>query len=61
MNYLKEIREERKMTQSQLAEACGVIRQTISNIENNIANPSVDLAKKMGSVLSVPWTNFFRD
>lgn len=61
MNYLKEIREERKMTQSQLAEACGVIRQTISNIENNIANPSVDLAKKMGSVLGVPWTNFFRD
>lgn len=36
MGYrVKEIREERKMTQEQLEEKSGISRQTISAIENN--------------------------
>ena len=49
------------LTQQDVADKCGVIRQTISNIECGVAKPSVDLAKKLGEVLKVDWTKFFAD
>lgn len=58
---LKTIRAERGMTQEQLAEEVGVIRQTISNIECGVALPSVETAKAIGKILEFDWAEFFRD
>ena len=58
---LKTIRAERGMTQEQLAEEVGVIRQTISNIECGVSLPSVETAKAIGKILEFDWAEFFRD
>lgn len=58
---LRKIREAAGMTQEQLAEKVGVIRQTISNIECGLALPSVPTAKAIGEVLEFNWADFFED
>ena len=58
---LRKIREAAGMTQEQLAERVGVIRQTISNIECGIALPSVPTAKAIAEVLEFSWFKFFDD
>lgn len=58
---LRKIREAAGMTQEQLAEKVGVIRQTISNIECGLALPSVPTAKAIAEVLEFNWTDFFEN
>ena len=58
---LKAIRTEKGLTQEQLAEKIQVRRQTVSNIEIGIANPSVPTAKKIGDVLEFDWTEFYKE
>jgi len=58
---LKKIRMDAGMTQQELATQTGVIRQTICEIERGRNKPSVDLAKRLASVLSISWTDFFTD
>lgn len=58
---LKKIREAAGMTQEQLAEKVGVIRQTISNIECGLALPSVPTAKAIAEVLEFNWADFFEE
>lgn len=43
-NNLKEVRAERRLSQSQLAELVGVSRNTISSIETGQFNPTAKLA-----------------
>ena len=43
-NHLKEVRAERKLSQSQLAEMVGVSRNTISSIETGQFKPTAKLA-----------------
>ncbi|MFR7592081.1 MAG: helix-turn-helix transcriptional regulator [Longibaculum sp.] len=43
-NHLKEARNEKNMSQTQLAEMVGVSRQTISSIETGQFNPTAKLA-----------------
>ena len=43
-NHLKEVRAERKLSQSQLAEMVGVSRNTISSIETGQFNPTAKLS-----------------
>jgi len=43
-NHLKEVRAERKLSQSQLAEMVGVSRNTISSIETGQFNQTAKLA-----------------
>lgn len=56
---LKEERIKNNLTQDQLASKVDVVRQTISEIECGRNKPSVELAKKIGEVLNIDWTNFF--
>ena len=56
---LKKVRQDNGLTQTSLAKAAGVVRQTISNIECGINAPSVDLAKKLAEILGLNWTDFF--
>jgi len=58
---LQKERVAKGLTQEQLASECGVIRQTISEIECGRNKPSLKLAKRIGEVLDLDWTNFFED
>lgn len=58
---LKTIRLNHKMTQDELAEKVGVVRQNISNVECGLTKPSVKTAKAIAEVLGFEWTDFFSD
>ena len=58
---LKELRTAKSMTQEQLASECGVQRTTITMIELGENKPSVELAKKLGKIFEVAWSDFFED
>lgn len=58
---IKKLRTEKGMTQEQLANDCGVQRTTITMIELGENKPSVELAKKLGKIFDVAWSDFFED
>ena len=49
-NIIKELREQHKITQSELANTCSVSRQTIISLENGRYNPSIILARKISKI-----------
>jgi putative transcriptional regulator len=51
LNYIKEERLKKQLTQTELADLVNVSRQTICSIEINKYNPSVILAMKLAKVL----------
>lgn len=59
VNYLREIRQKKGMTQVELAEVLQVTRQTIIAIENNKYNPSLPLALKIIAYFDVPINQIF--
>lgn len=59
--WLKNIRESKRLTQENIAANLGVTRQHIGLIENGIANPSPELAKKIAIVLDFDWTLFYQE
>ena len=58
---LKELRTAKGITQEQLAKECEVQRTTITMIEIGENKPSVELAKKLGEVFDIAWSDFFED
>ena len=46
-NQLKELRESKSINQTEMANICGVSRQTVSSIERGDYHPSVVLALKL--------------
>lgn len=56
---LREKRTAKGMTQEQLADRVGVVRQMISRIELGLARPSVEVAQAIADVLGFEWTMFF--
>ncbi len=58
-NHLKEVRAERKLSQSQLAEMVGVSRNTISSIETGQFNPTAKLALVLCIALDVKFEDLF--
>lgn len=61
MLNVKELRTAKGLTQEQLASECGVQRTTITMIELGENKPSIDLAKKLGVIFDVAWSDFFED
>jgi putative transcriptional regulator len=60
--WLKKLRHEsHNLTQEQLAKMVGISRTMITEIENGNANPSVEVAKKIASVMGFNWTRFYED
>lgn len=51
---IRTIRKERKLTQSQLAEQCGVSQSTITKCENGETSISFELAIKVSQALHIP-------
>lgn len=58
---LRAAREKVGISQNRLAKMCGKVRQTIGEIEAGRNKPSVPLAKKLGEILGIDWTEFFSD
>jgi putative transcriptional regulator len=53
-NRLREVRDERRWTQADLAVRVGVSRQTINSIETGRFEPSLSLALKLALLIEVP-------
>ena len=58
-NNLKEIRSQRGLSQSQLAETVGVSRNTISSIETGQYSPTAKLALVLCIALDVKFEELF--
>ena len=58
-NKIKIKRAEHELTQSQLAEAVGVTRQTIAFIEKGEFAPSIALSLRLAKVLQTPIAELF--
>lgn len=61
MNALKKFREQKHMSQKQLADALGVQPTSISRYERGARQLSVDKAKKIADVLEVEWTLLYKE
>lgn len=59
--WLKAKREEKEMTQSDVARHVRITQPTYFNIEKGMRNPSVQIAKRIAAVLGFDWTLFFED
>ncbi|WP_245797296.1 helix-turn-helix transcriptional regulator [Corynebacterium aquilae] len=59
-NIVRKMRRWRELTQAELAEACGVTRQTIANIEKGDYAPSVILALDIAAALGCTVEELFR-
>lgn len=57
--WLKKIRENVDETHDDIAKEASISRSFYINIELGIKNPSVDVVKKIASVLNFEWTLFF--
>ena len=59
LNRLRVARAERNLSQTELAHAVGVSRQTISSIETGQYGPSTFLALRLAAELRLPVTDLF--
>lgn len=60
MRTIKKLREERGITQVELAKMCGVQQATISDIERgHVKSPSVDTAQRIARALGVRVEDLF--
>ena len=58
---LRERRKEIGLTMKQVAEKVRVSEATISLIETGKRRPCVKIAKRLGKLYGIPWTDFFKD
>jgi putative transcriptional regulator len=58
-NRLRELRAARRWSQAELAERCGVSRQTINAIETGRYDPSLPLAFTLAAVFGQPIETIF--
>lgn len=61
MNKLKQLREERNMSQKALGDAVGITASSISRYEIGKRKLSVEMAKKIARVLDVGWTVLYSE
>lgn len=59
LNNLKRIRKERKVTQSDLADALDVTEVTISRYETGFSKLPVEKAKKIAVILGCNWWELY--
>lgn len=59
---VKKLRQERKMSLSELAEQAGVAKSYLSSLERNLqTNPSIQFLEKIAVVLKVPVDNLIHE
>ena len=58
--WLKQIRNDKGMTQNEVAEKAGVSRATYTKYENGTREPHPITAQKIAFVLGFNWTRFYQ-
>jgi transcriptional regulator with XRE-family HTH domain len=58
---LRELREEKKLSQGELEKRTGLLRPYISRVENGHTVPSIETIEKFASALEVPMYQLFYD
>ena len=58
-NKISEIRHKKKISQSELARGARISRTHLSDIENNKANPSVEIANRIAKTLGAKVEQIF--
>ena len=58
-NNLKKLRQQRNLTQEELADALAVSRQTISSLESGRYDPSIQLAFRIAKLFEMPIEEIF--
>lgn len=58
-NNIKKVRKERGIKQLKMAEELQVTRQTLTAIENNKYNPSLELALKIAKYFNLDFNDIF--
>ena len=58
-NHIKEFRTDKGLLQQELADICGVTRQTVNAIENNKYDPTLELAFKLSTALETTVDELF--
>lgn len=58
-SWLRSIRENKAMTEKQVAASVGISQPAYHAIENGNRNPSVPTAQRISQVLGFDWTIFF--
>ena len=58
---IKTLREEHGLTQEQLAKELSISRNAISNYENGVRRPDLDLVTKMCDIFNVTLDSFFKE
>ncbi|HHX50559.1 MAG TPA: helix-turn-helix transcriptional regulator [Clostridia bacterium] len=59
--WLRNRRIEENLTQSEVAELAGVDVTMINKVELGERRPSVEVAKKIATVLGFDWTRFYEE
>ena len=59
VSRIKELREEQKISQQELAKSVGVSRQTIYYLERGMSNPSLTLSLDISKILNKPIEDIF--
>lgn len=59
--FLKNIREQKNMTQNEIATKCGISRQYYGLIETGERKVPVWTAKRIASALGFDWQRFYED
>lgn len=57
--WLGELRKKEGLTLFELGELVGISEAYLSMVESGKRNPSVDVAKRLGTVLEFDWTRIF--
>ncbi len=58
---LRELREEKKLSQGDIEKRTGLVRPYISRVENNHSVPNIETLEKMARALEVPMYQLFYD
>ena len=58
---LETLRKAAGKSQAEVAEDIGISRAAYSNIENGKRRPSVEVAKRIATVLGFDWTRFYEE
>lgn len=57
--WLKDIRINKKISQTKISSSIGISQQHYCNIELGIRNPSVKIAQSIAAILNFDWTMFY--
>ena len=60
-NWLKKLREDKKLSQVQVADRTNIKQNYYSNIENDERRPSPEVAQRIANVLDFDWTRFYEE